>query len=451
MTITTLVPAQPMTPAASLPCNPVVNPLCWVIKEAKGPVTHAAASAGNAAMDGLTKWLQDGVKWLVENTLTLWLKTPSPDLTKEPAVAAMHKWLLPISLAVAVGATLVAAGKMAITGKANPLLDVGQGLVIVIVTGALSTAFPTLVLKASDQWSTWVIDQSLDGKTTSAIGKDLGALLSFSNGSAPGGVVAPLCVVALVVSAIQAIMMLFRTAAVIILAGVAPVAAAGSLAPGTRIWIQKIFGWGLAVITFKDAASAEYATTLTFIGRARGFWASLIALMMFILMLAAFPVMLKFFTWTTGQVGSSGGGGGLLAAGVSGAVAVGSFRGGGGAGGASASDHARFMTTSGSGQSGSSSSPPSGLPRRGNEGERDESKGPSVRPVGSTGSAAPAAAGQTGATAATSSSAAGATTAATAAAGPVGAGVQAGVQVAQTVSQVAKDVGESAGPPQKEN
>ena len=72
--------------------------------------------------------------------------------------------------------------------------------------------------------------------------------------------------IAIVLSMVQAMLMLFRQAALIILAGVLPLAAAGSVAPLTRPWIRKVTAWMLALICYKPAAAAVYATAFTMIG-----------------------------------------------------------------------------------------------------------------------------------------------------------------------------------------
>ena len=47
-------------------------------------------------------------------------------------------------------------------------------------------------------------------------------------------------IVAIIISAVQAVLMLFRQAALIILAGVLPLAAAGTLTPATRTWFRRV-------------------------------------------------------------------------------------------------------------------------------------------------------------------------------------------------------------------
>lgn len=151
-------------------------------------------------------------------------------------------------------------------------------------------------------------------------------------------------VVAIVMTAVQAVLMLFRQAAVIILAGVLPLAAAGALAPATRGWFKRTTGWMLALIFYKPAAAAVYATTFTIIGRSSDPRAVLTGFAMVFLSLLALPVLMKFFTWTTGSIETSANGG-LLGTVLSGAVAIGAARGyGGGPGGLSASDQARFLS-----------------------------------------------------------------------------------------------------------
>ena len=150
--------------------------------------------------------------------------------------------------------------------------------------------------------------------------------------------------VAIVLSLVQAVLMLFRQAALVILAGVLPLAAAGSLAPLTRPWIRKITSWMLALICYKPAAAAVYATAFTMIGSGKSPRTVLMGFVMLLLSVLTLPALMKFFTWTTGAVASSGGGGQLLGAAAVGAIAVGAMRSPGGAGGP-AQDQAAYLST----------------------------------------------------------------------------------------------------------
>jgi hypothetical protein len=316
-------------------CPTLINPACII----PSLIGHAAGSAASGAFGAIAGAIQSGVAWMVSGTVDWWVKVPSPDLASEPAVGALQRWLLPLTVAVAVLAMIFAAGKMALTRKANPLMDVGSGLAIIAATSAVGVLLPAMLLRAGDAWSSWVLGVSTGGQ----FGLRLTALLTLP-GAAPG-VVVVLGIVAIILAAIQAVLMLFRQAALVILAGVLPLAAAGTLTPATRAWFRRVTGWMLALIFYKPAAAAVYATAFTMIGRGEDPRTILMGFAMVLLSLLALPVLMKFFTWTTGAVETASAGGGFLGTLMSGAVAVGALRASsGGPGGSSAADQARSMS-----------------------------------------------------------------------------------------------------------
>jgi hypothetical protein len=237
-------------------CPVLINPAC-IDGMIAGSITGAAASG---ALNGIASAIQSGVAWIVTNSIDWWVQLPSPDLAAEPAVGQLQRWILPIAVAMAVLGLIVAGGKMALSRRANPLIDAGSGLVIIAATSAIGVVLPSLLLKAGDAWSTWVLNTSTGGQFASRLTN----LLTLG-GAAPA-VVVVLGIIAIIISAIQAVLMLFRQAALIILAGVLPLAAAGTLTTATRTWFKRVTGWMLALIAYKPAAAAVYATAFTLIG-----------------------------------------------------------------------------------------------------------------------------------------------------------------------------------------
>lgn len=362
-------------------CPVPVDPACVAIS-----VTHQAASAATGGvMDDIASTIQSGVAWAVSNSLDWWVKAGSPDLAAEPAVGRLQQWIFPITVAFAVLAVLTAAAKMTLTRKANPLIDVGSGLGIVATTTAVGVLLPSMLLKAGDAWSNWVLNASTGGQ----FGERLTGLLSL-NGAAVG-VVIVLGIVAIIITAIQAVLMLFRQAALVILAGMLPLAAAGTLSPATRTWFRRVSGWMLALVFYKPAAAAVYATAFTMIGSGQNPRTMLMGFAMVVLSLIALPALMRFFTWTTGAVESSAGGGGFLAAAVGGAVAIGALRSSaGGAGGSSAIDQARsvsaYLGPQDGGLPGPQGAGPSGPQGVAPAGSRT---GPTVNPAPDTGPSRP--------------------------------------------------------------
>ena len=218
---------------------------------------------------------------------------------------------------------------MALTRKADPLMDVGSGLVVIAATSAVGVLLPSLLLKAGDAWSSWVLRDSTGGQFAAR----LTSVLTLA-GATPA-VVVVLGIVAIIISAIQAVLMLFRQGALVVLAGMLPLAAAGMMTPATRGWFRRVTGWMLALIFYKPAAAAVYATAFTMIGAGKGTRAVLMGFAMVFMSLLALPVLMRFFTWTTGHVADSAAGGGFLQTALGGAVAIGAVRGwSGGSGGA---------------------------------------------------------------------------------------------------------------------
>src|SRR6266568_4086521 len=139
--------------------------------------------------------------------------------------------------------------------------------------------------------------------------------------------------------------MLFRQVALVILAGVLPLAAAGAAAPMTRPWIRKVSSWMLALICYKPAAAAVYAVAFTMIGSGGSPRTTLMGFVTLLLSVLMLPALMKIFTWTTGSIAGPEGGGQLLGAAAMGAVAVGAVRSGPAAGaGAAAQDQAAYMS-----------------------------------------------------------------------------------------------------------
>jgi hypothetical protein len=320
----------------AVPCPVLIAPSCLITRAAVG----AAASAGASdVLGGIASAVQSGIAWMVTQTVTWWIQIPSPDLAGEPAVGQLQQWILPLAVAVAVLGVIIAGGRMALTRKADPLMDVGSGLVVIAATSAVGVLLPSLLLKAGDAWSTWVLQASAGGQFAAR----LTSVLTLS-GATPA-VVVVLGIVAIIISAIQAVLMLFRQGALVILAGMLPLAAAGMLTPATRGWFRRVTGWMLALIFYKPAAAAVYATAFTMIGAGKDTRTVLMGFAMVFMSLLALPVLMRFFTWTTGHVADSAAGGGFLQAALGGAVAIGAVRGwAGGSGGSGAVEQARLVS-----------------------------------------------------------------------------------------------------------
>src|SRR6266566_4325571 len=234
-------------------CPTLLNPVCLL-----GPISQATTSAAAAgAMDQIAATIQSGVAWIVSNTVDWWVKVPSPDLAAEPAVGQLQQWILPLAIAV---------------------------------TSAVGVLLPSMLLRAGDAWSAWVLNASTGGQ----FGRRLTEVMAVSG--AATGVAIVLGIVAIIIAAIQAVLMLFRQAALVVLAGVLPLAAAGTVTAATRTWFRRVTGWMLALIFYKPAAAAVYATAFTMIGHGSDPRTLLMGFAMVVMSLLALPALMRFFT-----------------------------------------------------------------------------------------------------------------------------------------------------------
>ncbi|GAA2614071.1 hypothetical protein SMC26_24010 [Actinomadura fulvescens] len=315
------------TPFRPTPCSAVLDPQCVQPIDSdddggnpfKPPLPDLGEIGGNV-LDDIAKAFRDAVGWLISNTSSWWVQVSAPNLEQEPAIGLLQSLTQPLTIAVAMMALFVAAAKMALTHKANPLIDVGRGLTVLAVVTTIGAVLPNKLLQWGSEWTTWVLSASSQGDFATRMAK----IVAFPSGT-PAVMVILLCLVALVIGLIQAFLMLFRGAALIILAGVLPLAAAGLITPATQPWFKKVTGWGLALIFYQPAAGAVYATAFILIGDGQSMHAVLMGFTMMLISLIAFPVLLKFFNWTTSAAESSNAGG-ILGTVLNGAMTLGALR-----------------------------------------------------------------------------------------------------------------------------
>lgn len=398
------------------------DPIC----QTKSAITDAAEGAASKVFDFFADMLADSIEWTVKNTMTLWARQGSADVLGEHETIGMIRGsLFPIVVAMLVGGIFVQSIRLAIERRGNPLVQVGRGLTAYAVATATGTTLVALAVTAGDEMSVWVIDQALDDgdfadRTT--------ALLTLSGGpfGPTVGIKIALGLLALASALVQGVLMIFRDGAVLILLGVLQLAAAGQMTKATAGWLPRISGWLLAMVCYKPAAALVYAAAFTLAGKGEDIRTAIAGYAMIVLSIVALPVLMRMFTWATGEVTSSGGTGQLMMSAGFALQGLSSMRGGQPAGGWSANQHADHLQP----QQG----PTGAAPGNSSPGSGDGGGGPG--PGGGT-PGGPGGGGPSGAT--------GGGAAAGAAGGAAGMAAQAGM----TAGQAARDKAAGAfGPPE---
>jgi len=246
-------------------------------------------------------------------------------------VAFLQSHLWWYMTALAVFGVLVGSARMAWEHRAEPGRQVLKDLATYVLISGAGVAAIGLVVSAADDFSSWVIGQSLNG---SDFGKNITLLLGLTGASAvSGNVLGPIVVivlglVALLASLLQILLMVIRGGMLVILTGILPTAAAsaiGGLESG-RQWLRKSVAWVVAFALYKPAAAIVYAAAFRLVGQhvfgAGGLVAVLTGLALMMLALVALPALMRFVTPMVAAVASGAAGGGVLAAGAAAAAAT---------------------------------------------------------------------------------------------------------------------------------
>jgi hypothetical protein len=358
-------------------CSPFNVTACaavvQAVLDAPGQVAQdMATDTLSLLLSGLNTALHAAVKAMM-TLLAGWMLVPSnpvcpgadtPDWITTCATVAspatqLRAWILPITILVATLGLLWQAILLTVTRKGEPLLQALRGLGTLALWSAVGIVGTQLALKASDAYTVWILKQAIVGDSPNPVDSLGTALSSLSPAEAFGvlllGVLFNFLILIIVV--VQLILMVFREASVIILAGLLQLAAAGSFTRLTSGWLPKVTGWMLALVCFKPMAATVYAVAFLLLG-SDGVRNSIVGLAVLLLALFALPVAMKFFNWTTGTINTGPSTVGMLGtAGAAGMHAASSMR---GAGGYHVGDHASYMDQHGPGTAATSSSAPTG-------------------------------------------------------------------------------------------
>ncbi|TDE88152.1 hypothetical protein EXU48_23820 [Occultella glacieicola] len=271
------------------------------------------------------------------------------------AVAFIRDSVWWYTLALAVVAVLIGALRMAWERRGQPLADVLKALVTLVVVSGAGIAAIGLLVTAGDEFSVWVIARSPEGT-------DFGQNIVMLGGRLTGNdALGAVMVIAagtglLLLSLVQIVLLVFRGAMLVLLAGMLPTAAAFTNTPTGSQWFKKYVGWTIAFILYKPIAALIYATAFQLMGidlaaDESGVVTLVQGITLMALALVAMPALMRFVAPAVSAVAGGGGGGAALAGLGSAALAVMPT----GAVAAGASGAARTATTAASGAASASS------------------------------------------------------------------------------------------------
>ncbi|MFC9687100.1 hypothetical protein ACFTSF_01050 [Kribbella sp. NPDC056951] len=313
-------------------------------------------SVATSSLDSLLQQASQAALDSMHSMATLWLKVPNATIATEsgggwkntsPVEYLQHSTFTVVT-AIFTVAILIAGVRTAWEQRAKPLQELLKAMMIFVLVCGAGAAVLQLLSEWSDGLAHDIVTKAAGGNVDAGF-QSIVANGGFTEiGIASGQVILAICVTISVMcaSVIQIVLLLIRSAMLVILAGTFPLAAAATNTEVGRTWFRKFCGWSLAFIAYKPAAALIYAAAMKLNQSAmlpsdNQLVQAMTGIMMLMLAVFALPALLRFAVPLTAAVagGSAAMGSSVADPGglATGAINVGRARlGSGGGGGAGA-------------------------------------------------------------------------------------------------------------------
>lgn len=282
----------------------------------------------------IAQWTESVLNGLSDAMIALgsaWIVVPTPGFTSSTGVVEwVQQRLNIVTLSLAVGSIMLAGIKIAWDKRAEPARDLLRSLFTLVIVSTVGVTVARLLVTASDTFSVWVMAQ--------AVGEDNGefllSILQVTDLTGSVGLIVLLLggLVALVANLAMLGLLFVRSAMLILLVGMLPVAAAATNTRWGQEWLTRVIGWAVAFVAFKPAASVIYAVAVKLV--AGDSWSIaqdgelskfILGVILMVLAPFALPSLITFMVPATAAMSSSGGSGAMLA-GAAGAAATGAVQ-----------------------------------------------------------------------------------------------------------------------------
>jgi type IV secretion system protein TrbL len=201
----------------SLPIEPEIKAvLGWF----GGKVGSAAANVALAPINALASGIADAVGQLLATLGTLWIRLNVPNVwtgdTTSGVVQMLHSEVAPLAGLLAVLGIIIGAARLAWQQTAQTGVELLEGLFIMVVVTGMGVPMIATLVSGADAWSESIIE---NGTAGTDFGRNITAMLSLG-----GPTLAPVLaiffgILALLVSITQIGLLVFRAAALVLLAG----------------------------------------------------------------------------------------------------------------------------------------------------------------------------------------------------------------------------------------
>jgi hypothetical protein len=282
------------------------------ITDPLGCVGQLAGSAASSAWDAICLSFAAAADTLLKSFARAFTAIPPVDLTS-PGVKNVYAICLGIAAAIAVllllGQVIRTAFTHDGTALAEGLAGIGKAAAAFLLTLTIASAAVT----AADSLTSYIISHSFG--SAAQLTARITTLLSFTGTAAnPGGQLAGgasllllLAIIGIVLILVLWFELLLRNAAIAVLVATSPIAAAGMASAPSRAWWPRMAAATGQLIILKPVIALVFALGLELTGTSHDVETLLTGMLILLLAAIAWPVIARFFTFTSvGLTGSTG-------------------------------------------------------------------------------------------------------------------------------------------------
>lgn len=266
-------------------------------------VSRFLEKAVEVGIGGLFSLILDAIKFLVVQAVTevmkavgfLWIKIDSPDVDNHETVGFVMSHTQYILVAAASIAVIAGAIKMAVSQRGEPLRDIMKSLITMAMVSAGITAFASLLIKASDEFSEWVINRALGGGTQFSDRLTDKMVHPLEDAGLSLALVILVGILMVISALIQLALMVIRYGMLILLVGVLPLTASATNTEMGMMWFKRSIAWLVAFVIYKPVAALIYATAINLMSSPTDSTVKVITgATMMVMGIVALPALLRF-------------------------------------------------------------------------------------------------------------------------------------------------------------
>jgi hypothetical protein len=303
-----------MSGCSDLPAGCIVDGITSGVGDAVGGVVGGVVdSVAGSAWNAVCQSFADAATTLLTGFAKAFVAFPSINPASD-GITGVYGISLGIAAVVAGGLFLLQVARTVLThdgqGLAHGIVGLGKAALAFMATLTVTAA----AIEASNELTAWIVDQTFD--EPAGLEKKLTTVFTLEGPGNAGALLLVLGLVGIVLTLVLWFELLLSNAAVAVLIGTSPIAAAGQVSEATKSWWPKLVSATAQLIILKPVIALVFAVGFGIVGDAdansEDVGTLLAGMLILVLAALAWPAIARFFTFASVAVGGGSGLAGVI-------------------------------------------------------------------------------------------------------------------------------------------